>query len=45
MSARHAAEILESHGYLVPEVKGLLEFVQAQQDGKHGRARERWRHA
>ena len=45
MSARHAAEILESHGYLVPEVKGLLEFVQSQQDGKHGRARERWRHA
>jgi UDP-N-acetylglucosamine acyltransferase len=45
MSARHAAEILESHGYMIPEVKSLLEFIQAQQDGKHGRARERWRNA
>jgi UDP-N-acetylglucosamine acyltransferase len=43
MSARQAAEILESHGHLVPEVQSLLEFIQAQQEGKHGRARERWR--
>jgi UDP-N-acetylglucosamine acyltransferase len=43
MSAKHAAEILESHGHLVAEVKSLLEFIQAQQEGKHGRARERWR--
>lgn len=43
MSAKHAAEILESHGHLVPEVRNLLDFIQAQQEGKHGRARERWR--
>jgi UDP-N-acetylglucosamine acyltransferase len=43
MSAVQAAEILESHGNLVPEVMGLLEFIQAQHEGKHGRARERWR--
>ncbi|MDR3634905.1 MAG: acyl-ACP--UDP-N-acetylglucosamine O-acyltransferase [Isosphaeraceae bacterium] len=43
MSAKHAAEILESHGHLTPEVRTLLDFIQAQQEGKHGRARERWR--
>ena len=43
MSAKHAAEILESHGHLTPEVRNLLAFIQAQQEGKHGRARERWR--
>jgi UDP-N-acetylglucosamine acyltransferase len=43
MSARHAAEMLESHGHMTPEVRTLLDFIQAQQEGKHGRARERWR--
>ena len=43
MTARHAMEILESHGHLTPEVTSLLEFVQAQQDGKHGRGREKIR--
>jgi UDP-N-acetylglucosamine acyltransferase len=43
MGVRHAAEILEGHGHLTPEVVGLLEFIQAQHDGKHGRARERFR--
>ena len=43
MSARPAAEILEAHGHLTPEVRNLLAFIQAQQDGKHGRARERLR--
>lgn len=43
MSAKHAAEILESHGHLTSEVRRLLDFIQAQQEGKHGRARERWR--
>jgi UDP-N-acetylglucosamine acyltransferase len=43
MSARHATEILESHGHLTAEVRNLLEFIEAQQLGKHGRARERWR--
>ena len=45
MTAKHAAEILDSHGHLLPEVKHLLDFIQAQQDGKHGRARERFRRA
>jgi UDP-N-acetylglucosamine acyltransferase len=45
MTPKQAAEILDSHGHLLPEVKGLLEFIQAQQDGKHGRARERLRRA
>ncbi|WP_422930620.1 acyl-ACP--UDP-N-acetylglucosamine O-acyltransferase [Singulisphaera sp. PoT] len=43
MSAKQASDILESHGHLGPEVKSLLDFIQAQQEGKHGRARERWR--
>jgi len=43
MSPKHAAEILESHGHLLEEVRSLLEFIQAQHEGKHGRARERWR--
>lgn len=43
MSAKQAADILESHGHLGAEVKSLLEFIEAQQEGKHGRARERWR--
>src|SRR5262249_39735194 len=45
MSARHAVEILESHGHLTPEVRGLLEFIEAQQAGKHGRGREELRKA
>jgi UDP-N-acetylglucosamine acyltransferase len=43
MTAAHAAEILESHGHLCPEVRSLLEFIEAQHEGKHGRARERGR--
>jgi UDP-N-acetylglucosamine acyltransferase len=43
MSVRHAVEILESHGHLTPEVQHLLDFIRAQQEGKHGRARERFR--
>ncbi|HEX8200006.1 MAG TPA: acyl-ACP--UDP-N-acetylglucosamine O-acyltransferase [Isosphaeraceae bacterium] len=43
MNVRHAAEILGSHGHLTPEVRALLDFIQRQQDGKHGRARERFR--
>src|SRR3954471_16780526 len=45
MSVRHAAEILESHGHMTPEVLSLLDFLRAQQEGKHGRGRERWRKA
>lgn len=43
MTAAHAAAILESHGHLCPEVKNLLDFIEAQHLGKQGRARERWR--
>jgi UDP-N-acetylglucosamine acyltransferase len=43
MSLRHATEILESHGHLTAEVQRLIQFIQQQQDGKHGRARERFR--
>jgi UDP-N-acetylglucosamine acyltransferase len=43
MSVRHAAEILESHGHMTPEIQSLLEFLRSQQEGKHGRGRERWR--
>jgi UDP-N-acetylglucosamine acyltransferase len=43
MNATQAAEVLESHGHLASEVKSLLEFIEAQHAGKHGRARERWR--
>jgi UDP-N-acetylglucosamine acyltransferase len=45
MTVSHAAEILASHGHLCPEVKSLLEFIETQHLGKHGRARERWRTA
>ncbi len=43
MTLRHATEILESHGHLTAEVQKLIQFIQSQQDGKHGRARERFR--
>jgi UDP-N-acetylglucosamine acyltransferase len=45
MTASHAAEILTSHGHLCPEVQRLLDFIDAQHLGRHGRARERWRTA
>lgn len=43
MNVRQASEILESHGHRTPEVQKLLEFIEAQQEGMHGRARERIR--
>jgi UDP-N-acetylglucosamine acyltransferase len=43
MTAAHAAEILESHGHFCAEVRCLLEFIDAQHEGKHGRARDRGR--
>ncbi|MBX6311627.1 MAG: acyl-ACP--UDP-N-acetylglucosamine O-acyltransferase [Isosphaeraceae bacterium] len=45
MGLPQAAEILSSHGHLTPEVTRLLAFLQAQHEGKHGRARERLRKA
>ncbi len=41
----HAREILRTNEQLVPEVMQLLTFVERQQQGKHGRARERRRAA
>jgi UDP-N-acetylglucosamine acyltransferase len=43
MTVKQASEILASHGHLCPEVKSLLEFIESQHLGRHGRARERWR--
>jgi UDP-N-acetylglucosamine acyltransferase len=41
----HAREILRGNDQLVPQVNELLSFIQHQQEGKHGRARERRRAA
>jgi UDP-N-acetylglucosamine acyltransferase len=43
MTVAHAAEMLESQGHLCPEVRQLLDFVEAQHLGRQGRARERRR--
>lgn len=40
-----AREILRSQGMLLPDVVQLLEFLAMQQEGRHGRARERRRAA
>ncbi len=40
-----ARELLRGGGSLIPQVNELLSFVQDQQEGKHGRARERRRAA
>lgn len=45
MSASQAAKVLESHGHLCAEVRNLLDFIEAQHQGRQGRARERWRKA
>jgi UDP-N-acetylglucosamine acyltransferase len=41
----HAREILRNEGKLIPSVTRLLSFIQCQQEGRHGRARERRRAA
>jgi UDP-N-acetylglucosamine acyltransferase len=41
----HAREILRGNDQLAPQVNELLSFIQMQQEGKHGRARERRRAA
>jgi UDP-N-acetylglucosamine acyltransferase len=43
MAIQHATEILEAHGHLCAEVRRLLDFIEVQQQGKHGRGRERGR--
>jgi UDP-N-acetylglucosamine acyltransferase len=37
----HAREILRGNDQLLPDVLHLLDFVETQQSGRHGRARER----
>lgn len=41
----HAREILRANGRLVPSVNHLLSFLQTQQEGRHGRGRDRRRAA
>jgi UDP-N-acetylglucosamine acyltransferase len=41
----HAREILRGNNQLVPQVNELLNFIQGQQEGRHGRGRERRRAA
>ena len=41
----NAREILRGKDFLCPEINHLLDFVQYQQDGKHGRGREQIRRA
>jgi UDP-N-acetylglucosamine acyltransferase len=40
-----AREIIRGNGQLVPAVNELLDFIQVQQEGRHGRGRERRRAA
>jgi UDP-N-acetylglucosamine acyltransferase len=41
----HSRELLRANDHLVPQVIQLLAFVESQQEGKHGRAREHRRAA
>jgi UDP-N-acetylglucosamine acyltransferase len=41
----HGREILRGNDQVTPEVADLLSFIEHQQEGKHGRARERRRAA
>lgn len=41
----HARELLRANGHMVPQVTELLSFIQSQQEGRHGRGRERRRAA
>ncbi len=40
MGLKHAEEILASHNHLTTHVKTLIEFIEQQHNGKHGRQRE-----
>lgn len=40
MGLWHAREILEGHNHLNPHVQGLIDFLELQHKGKHGRGRE-----
>jgi UDP-N-acetylglucosamine acyltransferase len=41
----HAREVLRANSSMLPQVTHLLSFIQSQQEGRHGRARERRRAA
>ena len=41
----HAREILRTNGHLLPAINHLLTFIETQQEGRHGRSRERRRAA
>jgi len=41
----HARELLRAKGILIPQVTEMLAFIQEQQEGRHGRSRERRRAA
>ncbi len=41
----HTREILRGNNQLIPQVNELLSFIEVQQEGKHGRGRERRRAA
>jgi UDP-N-acetylglucosamine acyltransferase len=41
MIAKQAREVLEAHGHVGLEVRRLLDFIEVQQQGRHGRGRDR----
>ena len=43
MISKQAHEVLEAHGQVCPEVRRLLDFIEIQQQGRHGRGRDRSR--
>lgn len=43
MTVENAAEVLRKNGQVCAEVQSLLNFIASQQQGRHGRARERRR--
>ncbi|WP_165226377.1 acyl-ACP--UDP-N-acetylglucosamine O-acyltransferase [Aquisphaera insulae] len=43
MTPTQASAVLEAHGHFTAEVKRLIEFIERQQQGKHGRGQERAR--
>jgi UDP-N-acetylglucosamine acyltransferase len=43
MTVENATEILKNNGQICAEVRSLLDFISVQQQGRHGRARERRR--
>ena len=43
MIAKQANEVLQAHDQICPEVRRLLDFIEAQQTGRHGRGRDRAR--